>query len=52
MLEQFIELINSLLAIKLIVSIIRDRGILALQIIAGNWELQVVERIKAEAKGI
>ncbi len=46
------ELIELLLAIKLTVSDIRDRGTLALQTIAGNWGLPVAERIKAEVKGV
>ncbi len=50
--KQFMELIEPLLAIKLTVSDIRDRGTLALQTITGNWGLPVAERIKAEVKGV
>ncbi len=50
--EQFMELIEPLLAIKLTVSDIRDRGTLALQTIVGNWWLLVAERIKANVKGV
>lgn len=48
--EQFLELIELLLAIKLTVDNIRDQFILALQIITGNWGLPVVKRMKLEIK--
>lgn len=50
--EQFIEFIKSLLAIKFILFDIKDRGSLALQIIADNWGLPMTESIKAEVKDV